>query len=141
MKVDASRQRLVYSTYYGGSGLDHAGYDGADVVVSRTGCVWMVGLTNSRDLKVPGGIHPHYGGGEQDGFLVAFSPIGNLCYGTYTGGTARSLLEGVTLAEGGKAVYAVGTVIRPINKDSPRPDPNERYGTFVIGLRPGRTCR
>ena len=140
MKLGGSGQKLLLSTYYGGSGLDHAGYDGANVVVSSTGTIWMVGLTNSGDLIVPRGNFPRYGGGEQDGFLVAFSDRGQLCYGTYTGGTARYLLEGVALAEDGNAVYAVGTVIRPINKDSPRPNQKEQYGTFVIGLRPNRTC-
>jgi hypothetical protein len=141
IKVNPLGQRLLFSTYYGGSGLDHAGYDGANVVVSRTGSIWMVGLTNSRDLTMPGDNHLSYGGGEQDGFLVAFSRSGKVCYGTYTGGTARSLLEGVTLADGGNAVYAIGTVIRPINKDSPAPDPKEQYGMFVIGLRAEETCR
>ena len=116
MKLGGSGQKLLLSTYYGGSGLDHAGYDGANVVVSSTGTIWMVGLTNSGDLIVPRGNIPRYGGGEQDGFLVAFSDRGKICYGTYTGGTARYLLEGVALAEDGNAVYAVGTVIRPINK-------------------------
>jgi hypothetical protein len=130
MKLDRSGQMLLLSTYYGGSGLDHAGYDGANVAVSRTGTIWMAGLTNSRDLSVPRGNFPRYGGGEQDGFLVAFSGSGQLCY----------LLEGVALAEDGNAVYAVGTVIRPVNKDSPRPDPEEQYGTFVIRLSPKRIC-
>ena len=51
MKLDRSGQRLLVSTYYGGSGLDHAGYDGGNVAVSATGTIWMVGLTNSRILK------------------------------------------------------------------------------------------
>jgi hypothetical protein len=141
MKVDKLGQQLLFSTYYGGSGLDHAGYDGANVTVSSTDNIWMVGLTTSHDLVVPGGYHPHYGGGEQDGFLIAFSPSRKLCYGTYAGGTARYLLEGVTLADGGSTVYAVGTAIRPINKDSPMPDPKEKYGMFVVGLRTDRSCR
>ena len=95
MKLDRSGQRLLLSTYYGGSGLDHAGYDGGNVAVSATGTIWMVGLTNSRDLKVLGGYHSRYGGGEQDGFLIELSPIGKLCYGSYAGSTARALLEGV----------------------------------------------
>ena len=75
MKLDRSGQRLLVSTYYGGSGLDHAGYDGGNVAVSATGTIWMVGLTNSRDLKVLGGYHSRYGGGEQDGFLIELSPM------------------------------------------------------------------
>jgi len=140
MKLDQSGQKLLFATYYGGTGLDHSGYDGTNVIVSRAGTIWMAGLTDSRDLAVPAGDHPRYGGGEQDGFLAAFSLSGKLCYGTYAGGTARYLLEGVTFADNETAVYAVGTVIRPISKDSPKPDPKEKYGMFVIGLRAGKDC-
>jgi hypothetical protein len=138
-KLDKSGQNLLLGAYYGGSGLDHAGYDGGNVAISPTGTIWMVGLTNSHDLTVPGGYHPHYGGGEQDGFLVAISPAGKLCYGTYTGSTARALLEGVTLTDS-QTVYAVGTVIRPIEKNSPRPNPKEKYGMFVVGLETPKNC-
>ena len=141
MKLDRSGQRLLLSTYYGGSGLDHAGYDGGNVAVSATGTIWMVGLTNSRDLKTPGGYHSRYGGGEQDGFLIELSPGGKLCYGTYSGSTARALLEGVAFADSQKALYAVGTVIRPIEKSSPAPHTKEKYGMFVVGLETPKHCR
>ena len=141
MKLDRSGQRLLLSTYYGGIGLDHAGYDGGNVGVSARGTIWMVGLTNSRDLKVPGGYHSRYGGGEQDGFLIGLSPRGKLCYGTYAGSTARALLEGLSLADSGKVLYAVGTVIRPIEKSSPAPNPKEKYGMFVVGLDTPKNCQ
>jgi hypothetical protein len=101
----------------------------------------MVGLTNSRDLKVLGGYHSRYGGGEQDGFLIELSPSGKLCYGTYAGSTARALLEGVAFADSGKVLYAVGTVIRPIEKSSPVPNTIEKYGVFVVGLETPKNCR
>jgi hypothetical protein len=141
MKLDKSGERLLLATYYGGSGLDHAGYDGGNVAVSATGPIWMVGLTNSRDLKMRGGYHSRYGGGEQDGFLIELSPSGKLCYGTYAGSTARALLEGVAFADSGKVVYAVGTVIRPIEKNSPAPNAKEKYGMFVVGLETPKDCR
>ena len=141
MKLDKSGQRLLLSTYYGGSGLDHAGYDGVDLVVSATGTMWTVGLTTSRDLKMPGGYHSRYGGGEQDGFLIGLSPSGKLCYGTYAGSTARALLEGVTFADSGEVVYAVGTVIRPIEKNSPAPNAKEKYGMFAVGLEAPKNCQ
>ena len=141
MKLDRSGQRLLLSTYYGGSGVDHAGYDGGNVAVSATGAIWMVGLTNSRDLMMPAGYHSRYGGGEQDGFLIEFSSSGRLCYGTYAGSTARALLEGVTFADSETVVYAVGTVIRPIAKNSPAPAANEKYGMFVVGLKTPKDCR
>lgn len=141
MKLDRSGQRLLLSTYYGGSGLDHAGYDGGNVAVSTAGTIWMVGLTNSRDLIVPGGYHSRYGGGEQDGFLIELSSSGKLCYGTYAGSTARALLEGVTFADSETVIYAVGTVIRPVEKNSPVPNAKEKYGMFVVGLETPKNCR
>jgi hypothetical protein len=140
MKLDKSGQKVLLGTYYGGSGLDHAGYDGSNITVTGTGTIWMAGLTNSHDLVVPGGYRPRYGGGEQDGFLVAFSSNGKLCYGTYTGSTARALLEGVTFADSETVLYAVGTVIRPIGKNSRTPNPKEKYGMFVVGLEMPKDC-
>ena len=141
MKFDRSGQRQLFSTYYGGRGIDHAGYDGQNVAVNRKGAIWIVGLTNSRDLSVPGGYHSTYGGGEQDGFLVAFSPRGAICYGTYSGGTARYLLEGLTFADNDTLVYAAGVVIRPTEPNSPKPDPGEIYGSFVVALKVSPKCQ
>jgi len=141
MRLDKSGQKVLLSTYYGGSGLDHAGYDGGDVAVAATGTIWMAGLTNSHDLLVPGGYHSVYGGGEQDGYLIALSPSGKLCYGTYVGSTARALLEGVTFADSETVLYAVGTVIRPIEKNSPKPNAKEKIGMFVVGLKIPKVCR
>jgi hypothetical protein len=141
MKLDESGQKVLLGTYYGGSGLDHAGYDGGNVAVTAKGTIWMAGLTNSHDLIVPSGYHPHYGGGEQDGFLIAMSSSGKLCYGSYMGSTARALLEGLSFADSETVLYAVGTVIRPIQENSPRPNPKEKYGMFVVGLQTPRDCR
>lgn len=65
---------------------------------------------------------------------------GKLCYGTYAGSTARGLLEGVTFADSETVIYSVGTVIRPIQKNSPRPTPKEKYGMFVVGLDTRLSC-
>jgi hypothetical protein len=141
MKLNPSGNKLLFSTYYGGTALDEAGYDGQNVVVSRKGTIYPVGLTKSRDLVVPGAFHANYGGGEQDGFLAAFSPTGKLCFGSYTGGTARLALEGIAFADNEKVVYAVGVVIRPVDPNSPQPDANEKYGTFVVAMETPPSCR
>jgi hypothetical protein len=140
LKLDASGQKILYATYYGGSGLDHSGYDGGNVAVTAAGSIWMAGLTKSHDLMTPGGYHSRYGGGEQDGFLIGISPDGKLCYGTYAGSTARALLEGVSLADSGRIIYAVGTVIRPVDPNSPAPKPKENYGMFVVGVATPKDC-
>jgi hypothetical protein len=51
------------------------------------------------------------------------------------------LLEGVTLSDSGTVAYAVGTVIRPIEKNSPVPDTKEKYGMFVVGVEAPKNCR
>ncbi len=141
MKLDRSGQKVLFASYYGGSRMDQAGYDGQNVAVSRLGAIWMVGLTNSLDLAVAGGYHEQYGGGEQDGFLAAFSPGGKICYGTYSGGTARYLMEGVVFADRERVIYAVGTAIRPVEKGSPEPDAKEKYGSFVVAVEAPESCR
>jgi hypothetical protein len=141
VKLDGSGEHLLFSTFFGGTSLDQAGYDGQNVAVSNQGVVHVVGLTTSHDLAVPGAFHARYGGGEQDGFLAAFSPRGKLCYGSYAGGTARYLLEGVTLADNQKVIYAVGTAIPPVEPKSPKPDPNEKYGSFVIAIEAPKSCQ
>lgn len=127
----------------GGEGVDIADR----IKVDDRGHAYVTGFTgsrdfpDSRDLTVPGGYHSRYGGGEQDGFLIEFSPSGRLCYGTYAGSTARALLEGLAFADSEKVLYAAGTVIRPIEKSSPKPNAKEKYGMFVMGLDTPKNCR
>lgn len=141
VKLNASGQKLLYATYYGGTAVDESGNDGQNIVVGSNGAIYTVGLTTSRDLAVPEARQPNYGGGEQDGFIAALSHTGKLCYGTYAGGTARYLLEGIAFADKEKMVYAVGTAIRPIEPDSPRPSLDEQYGTFLMSFPTPRSCR
>jgi hypothetical protein len=64
-------------------------------------------MTNSPDLPTRNAFQKSYGGGDFDGFLAAFSSDGSrLCYGTYIGGAAHDILEG--LAVGNGKVYAPG---------------------------------
>jgi len=75
---------------------------------------------------VPGGYRPQYGGGEEDGFLAALPPSGRPCYGTYTGSTARALLEGVALADSETVLYAVGTVNGANSKELAPAEPERK---------------
>jgi hypothetical protein len=95
-------------TYWGGTKDDFSGDDGDDVKVDGEGNIWLVGGTASSDLPTRNALQPVYGGGELDGFLVAFSPdLAELCYSTYRGGTDREFLEGVDISTNG-LVYATG---------------------------------
>jgi hypothetical protein len=106
-KLDRDGRRILWSTYYGGSDENSEQYQGGSVAVDDAGRVWLNGMTNSRDLPTRNPSQPAYGGGDFDGFLAAFSANGSrLCYGTYLGGNAHDILEG--LAAGGGKVYASG---------------------------------
>jgi Beta-propeller repeat len=139
--LDSSGGNLMFSTYYGGSGTDHSGYDGGNIAVDSRGRTWLVGSTDSRDLPVPGAHQPAFGGGNLDGFVAAFSPAGRLCYGTYRGGNDRDLLEGVSFSSA-STLYATGAALPLQWSVGPARVEGDRFGTIILGLRFDRfNCR
>ena len=67
---------LVYSSFFGGSGLDY----GYGIAMDGAGNVFITGRTFSEDLPVPGAIQPDWGG-QGDAFvakIVARAPAGLL---------------------------------------------------------------
>jgi hypothetical protein len=107
-KFEGKGYRKVRSTYFGGTKDDFSGHDGDDVKVDSGGNIWLVGGTKSLDLPTRNAIQPEYGGGDMDGFVVAFSPeLSALCYSTYRGGAAQDFFEGLDVSATG-LVYATG---------------------------------
>lgn len=105
--------RQVRSTYFGGTKGDSSGGDGDDVKLDAEGNIWFVGWTKSSDLPTRNALQPEYGGGDEDGFIAAFSPdLGKLCYGTYRGGTNQEGLEGLAVSSTG-LVYVTGETMSP----------------------------
>ncbi len=77
---------LVWSTYYGGSGVD----EGYDVTVDQTGNVWMCGYENSTNLplqNLAGAYNQAANGGGYDAFAAKFTNAGVLSWASYYGGT------------------------------------------------------
>jgi len=106
-KLSGDGRRILWSTYYGGSKANSDQFLGGSLAVDEAGRVWLTGMTNSPDLPTRNPSQASYGGGDFDGFLVAFSSDGSkLCYGSYIGGNAHDILEG--LAVGSGKVYASG---------------------------------
>jgi uncharacterized protein (TIGR03437 family) len=56
---------LVYSSFFGGSGLDY----GYGIAIDGAGTVFITGRTFSEDLPVPGAIQPEFGG-QGDAFVA-----------------------------------------------------------------------
>lgn len=107
-KFSGKGYRDVQSTYFGGTKKDVSGGDGDDIKVDAHGNIWLIGWTASMDLPTLNALQSNYGGGEQDGFIVALSPdLKEVCYSTYRGGSEQDTLEGVDISTTG-LVYATG---------------------------------
>ena len=106
-KLSGDGNRVLWSTYYGGSKANSDQFLGGGLEVDGSGRVWFTGMTNSLDLPTRNPSQAAYGGGDFDGFLAALSSDGaKLCYGSYVGGNGHDTLEGLA-ARGGK-IYASG---------------------------------
>lgn len=69
VKLSSDFSQLMYSTYWGGSGVDY----GRGMAANSSGFV-LGGETTSRDNTNNNAFQPTYGGGAGDGFLLKFLP-------------------------------------------------------------------
>lgn len=110
-KVAPDGSGLVFSTFFGGGGVDAA----RDVDVSASGEPVLVGFTNSPDFPIVNAFQPNLAG-VTDAFIARFSPSGDqLVYSTYAGGSEFSdSASSVALSAGGDAIVAgVGGLTPP----------------------------
>ncbi|MBU6402365.1 MAG: SBBP repeat-containing protein, partial [Verrucomicrobia bacterium] len=95
--------RLLFSTYFGGSGWDVAN----SIALDLQGNIVVVGLTTSTDLPTTDdAFQPGYGGGSAfgtgDGFIAKFTPDGSrLLYCSYFGGSLDDRIDGVAIDASG----------------------------------------
>src|SRR5438067_1750198 len=112
-KLSSDGSRLVFSTYFGGSGDDSA----SAVAIDASGAAWIGGGTTSADLPTLAGfqrwpatpIDPN--AGVQDAYVAAFTPDGALVYSTYFGGGGDDYIYG--LAVGVEGVFFAGRTSSP----------------------------
>ncbi len=73
----------VWSTYYGGTGME----TGGAVTCDRNGNVYLSGSTSSTaGMTTPGSFREVFTGGSSDGFIVKFDASGSRIWGSYYGG-------------------------------------------------------
>ena len=109
-KIDPSlsgSDRLVYSTYLGGSGVDV----GTAMRLDRSGGVWLTGYTTSEDFPVTSGAYQAtFGGGIANAFLARLDPsrpaAQALTYSTYFGGSGTDVAYGLAVLGGGQVALA-----------------------------------
>ena len=104
-KLNATGSGLLFSTYLGGTGDDA----GLGIAAGPEGRVYVVGGTDSTNFPTTRrALQRTYGGGPNDGFVVALNSTGSkLVYSTYLGGSGYDVAYiGPTDQDG--QVYAVG---------------------------------
>lgn len=81
-KLNPTLNNMLWSTYYGGSGIDC----GNALALNSVNEVYLTGGTISSNLSVPGGHSPFFTGGEADGYVTRFNAAtGGIMSGTYIG--------------------------------------------------------
>jgi len=102
---------FVFSTYFGGTGLDSA--DG--VAVDKAGNIYVVGTTTSTDLPTLSAFQPKKGTTDSDVFVAKLDASGSrLLYCTYLGGSSGDGTSGfcgpqIVVTEAGSAVLTGST--------------------------------
>jgi hypothetical protein len=98
-----SLEKLVFSTYLGGSGEDAANA----IALDASGDVFLAGGTTSVDFPVQGAYQPS-NAGNQDAFVAKLAQGGgSLVYSTFLGGSGTDAATGLALDDAGTA-HVVG---------------------------------
>ncbi len=103
-KVNATGTALLYSTYFGGSGIETA----AGIAIDLAGDAFITGSTGSTDLPVTTGSVQSVLKSANDAFVAKLNPAGAaLIYCTYLGGSQEDDASALSLDSAGNA-YIVG---------------------------------
>ena len=108
-KLAPDGDSLVYSSYFGGSGLEE---QEVALCLDADGGAYLAGSTDSTDLPTVSPFQADYGGGVLDGFLAAVSADGTtLTFATYFGGSGDDNLSGCRVVDTkeGRLVYFAGS--------------------------------
>lgn len=117
-KLNPTGSKLLYSTYFGGSGDDRAEGLGLD----PDGNIVVAGATKSNNMPTTqNAFSKSYNGGGKDGFVVKFDPmLESLIFSTYFGGRGADDIEEMCLDAAGR-IYLSGdgdSINFPITKDA-----------------------
>ncbi len=100
LNLEAEGFALVYTTIFGGSGIEHA----LGLALDGAGNAYVTGETFSGfDFPVVSAVQPGFGGGSQDAFVAKLGPTGMLVYATYLGGSGAEVGLGIAVDASGQA--------------------------------------
>lgn len=105
--LNSSGSDLIYSTYYGGNGIDA----GRSIAVDNQGKIYIAGETASNDLAMKNSFDASFNG-NVDGFVAKFDPMetrdsDTLVYATYLGGSGDDRAHGIAV-DSSRNAYIVG---------------------------------
>jgi hypothetical protein len=98
-KLNSDGSKMIYSTYFGGSGLDQ--FHG--IAVDQAGNACIVGTTDSADFPIKNAVQPRLAG-KTDGCFVKLTPEGELAFSSYLGGSGYDYLWTIALAQNGDLI-------------------------------------
>jgi hypothetical protein len=111
-KLDQTGSSFLYSTYLGGSALDHFGFvslvriASPALAVSPSGEAFVAGTTSSTDFPTANAFQPAHAGGGNDAFVAKFEAGGALEYSTYLGGSGADSARRIAVDPDGSVVVA-----------------------------------
>ena len=97
---------IVYTTYYGGRGVD----EGHSLVLDATGSLYAVGYTTSVDFPIVGGFQTKLNGIQDATIVKLATSSGGIQFSSYLGGANSDRAYGVALDGAGNAYVAGGTL-------------------------------
>ena len=125
---------VAFSSYLGGDGLDEV----VGVGVDASGCVYVVGQTESLDFPTTSGaFQEQLNGVQSDVFVSKFDPSGSqLIYSTYIGGSASEKAAGLVVDSVGNVTITGSTqsVDFPTRAGAFQVDPGGVVDGFVASL-------
>jgi hypothetical protein len=104
LKLNATGNTLLYSTFLGGSNYDA----GTAIAIDGSGNAFIAGDTQSADFPHVNAAQAVLGGG-MDAFVTKLSPTGAILYSTFLGGAANEHAGGIAVDASGNAYVAGGT--------------------------------
>ncbi len=125
---------LVYATYLGGSGEDHA----TAIALDAAGSAYVAGSTASTDFPMtPDAYFPAFNGGSGDAFVAQLNAAGTvLVYATFLGGSDADGATGIALDLAG-SIYVAGSTAStdfPVTPGVFTPGPPGGGNAFVVKI-------
>lgn len=132
-KLNSAGNRLLYSTFLGGSGSD----EGHAIALDDTGAVYIAGETASSNFPTLRPIRS-VAGGKRDGFVAILDSAGRYSFVTYFGGSENDSVAALVLDRAGN-IYIAGATDSPDFPISAALQPRSGGGhdAFVAKLLPG----